>query len=33
MGEEMPAEEFSAYLASFIGADAEKIGYTLFVNH
>jgi len=28
MGEEMPAEEFSAYLASFIGADAEKIGVT-----
>lgn len=28
MGEEMPAEEFGAYLASFIGADAEKIGVT-----
>lgn len=26
MGEEMPAEEFIAYLASFIGADAENIG-------
>ncbi len=28
MGEEMPEEEFIAYLASFIGADAKKIGVT-----
>ena len=28
MGEEMPAEEFGAFLASFIGADAGEIGVT-----